>query len=132
MISCTVLLGAGYKGDGQRQGVRGAGKEDKRPFIAMLHVLFVVSHACCAMHKCSHSLYVRLLLQDLRSTADLVEHRENESNKALVQHLIGGLCLDVDVGWQNCDMRVGVVPANDPGAYTSLVGELLCCQCASG
>lgn len=46
--------------------------------------------------------------------------------------MICGLRLDVDVGWQNCDMRMGVVPANDAGADTSLFGELLCCQCTSG
>ena len=70
------------------------------------------------------------MLHEVWPTANLIEHRENESNKAVVQHLIGGLRLDVDVGWQNCDMRMGVVPANNPSAHTSLVGELLCCQCA--
>lgn len=97
----------------------------------MLHVLWIVCNACCAVHVWSNFVYIRCMCQQW-STADLVEHRENESNKAIVQHLIGGLRLDVDVGWQNCDMRMGVVPANDPSAHTSLVGELLCCQCTSG
>lgn len=60
-------------------------------------------------------------------TADLIEGGEDQANEALVQHLIGGLCLDVHMGRQDCDVGVGVIPANDTGLNATLARELLCC-----
>lgn len=64
--------------------------------------------------------------------ADLVEGREDQAQEALVQHLVGSLCLDVYMRGQHSDVWVGVVPANHAGLHPPLAGELLCCCRTSG
>jgi hypothetical protein len=55
--------------------------------------------------------------------AVMVEHREDEANKALVQQLVQGLRAHVHVGGQHCDVGVAVVPADHTCAYACDGGE---------
>ena len=73
-----------------------------------------------------------LMLVAVAVSADLIEGGEDQANEALIKHLIGGLCLDVHMGWQDCDVGVGVIPANDTGLNATLARELLCCCGTSG
>ena len=49
----------------------------------------------------------------------LIEDRHDQPDKVLIQHLVGGLGAEVDVGGQHSDMGMAVVPANDPGVHTT-------------
>ena len=68
----------------------------------------------------------------VQSKADLVECGEDEPNKAVVKHLVCGLCLDVHMGRQDCDVRMRMVPTNDPCPNASLGSKLLRSLCTSG
>ena len=80
------------------------------------------------MHAIENLQHMKL---QLVCDTDLIESREDQANKTLVQHLVGGLCLDVHMGGEHSDVGVGVVPPNHACAHIALAGELLCCCCTS-
>lgn len=54
------------------------------------------------------------LAEDCTEVHYLIESGNNDSNESLIKHLVGALGANVHMAWQHCDVRVRVVPPNDP------------------
>ena len=70
-----------------------------------------------------------MLYKAEHAVAHLIKGRQDQAYKTIIKHLVCGLRLYVNMGGQDCDVGVRVVPADDPSAHTALTCELLSCRC---